>query len=305
MFNDDEAFVPLGDQKAGKMPWVPKTKSSKDVRSLPRLHIFASELTFLTLAITHCDIDKCVVVYAGAAGGAHIPTLASLYPRTQFYLYDPRHVDFDATDQITIFRAKFTDHLAHYWRMSGERVIFISDIRTLGLEGLEYEHAIAKDMETQARWVAILRPVWYKLTFRIPYPIMSRGEKYPYLGGRLLFQPFTKPLSTQLSLVGNVASSLARVNYDTTEIEQLLLFHNKIVRPDKSRYYNVFTFDDKPYSDAFFDRGYDTTFLLYVIDNYLRSPKSAIPGSRKFNEAEALHCIKTLINKIGRDVWPA
>ena len=49
-----------------------------------------SEIQFLTnVSSYNVPLNQCVLVYIGAAGGAHIPFLAKLFPQLRMILYDP------------------------------------------------------------------------------------------------------------------------------------------------------------------------------------------------------------------------
>jgi hypothetical protein len=129
-------------------------------------------------------------------------------------------------------------------------------------------------MITQARWVEILMPMHWSLKFRIPYPIVAKGEKYPYLEGTLWRQPYTKIKSMEMRLIGTWRDSLRGIRaqeYDTRELEEQMFYHNSIIRPNKIRYLNIYSLDAREYASDMYNRGYDATYVLYVMDCYLKS----------------------------------
>ncbi len=301
LFSESHLFQDAG---APRRPWAPKTKIPKTL-CVPQLREFSVELAFLTLALSgYKSLDNCVVVYAGAASGNHIPSLASLFPSLPFYLYDPHKFDIKPTSQIYIMREKFTDQLAAEWGESPKNVIFISDIRTSGFTGADYEKQIHIDMITQARWVEIMKPAWWSVEFRIPYPVMEKGEKYPYLGGWLLKEPFAKQFSTKMRLMGKYEQAVKgrkAMQYDSKAIEEMMFYHNTVVRTDKKRFYNVYSMDEKRYHDDVIDNSYDFTYFLFVLDNYKMSPHS-IPIDHSVGEAENLKFAKDLVRSYSKEV---
>lgn len=290
MFTDENLYLPA----EGRLPWNKKgVKPMSQCR--PQLRLFATELAFLTLVASRTDINKCIVVYAGAARGHHIPALASLYPSVPFYLYDPHDFAISATPQITIFRDRFTDRMAEQWRQTGRTIIFISDVRTMNKTDKDYEIGIGIDMNTQARWVEIMKPLWWSLKFRIPYPIVTKGESYVYLPGWLMFQPFSKNLSMEMRLIGQSHNPRGQI-YDSRDLEQQLYYHNTQVRPNLKRFAN----------------GYDNAYLLHVVHGYRMSESAVLTSSsqnlhrtsesatsQNRNDGDDLKFIEDIIDEIG------
>lgn len=288
LFTDNEMYLPT----KGRLAWDPSLPKPKNIYNA-RWKLFASELAFLTMVLTRIGDDVTpVVVYAGAAPGYHIPALASLFPKLEFFLYDVRRFRFGPKEKLHIMRKNFNDEFAKEWKETGRTVIFISDVRNADQHKIDSEVAAQVNMTDQARWVEIMKPAWWSIRFRIPYPIVEKGEKYEYLGGWLMLQPFTKALSMEMRLVGN--GNIERKPYDTRELEELLFYHNRMVRPKKDLFCNVYSLDDKKYSAEEFNHSYDMTYLLYTIDNYLMS-SVAIPFSHSVDEAGNLAFASKLI----------
>ncbi len=278
VFTDADLLVPLDAPRSQRRRWT-KQEAAKLTSNLyiGQLKLLSVELAFLVLGVA--NIDDCVVVYAGAAGGHHIPALAQQFPGLRFFLYDPAPFAIEETEQLQINRlpegslcnGMFTDDLARLWsRRTDVSVIFICDIRTSGDTAEEHESEVAANMAMQARWVDILRPSLraYSLKFRIPYTIIEADEPFRYLGGKLIFQPFPKKDSMELRLLGERMDADAgghAVTYDSRSLEEIVFYHNSVIRPNRRLYANIFTGDRKPYSDTQFDNGYDCTYLLHCV----------------------------------------
>lgn len=275
VFRDADILVPLNPPKSQRRPWDRKVPLPVTNTYIGQLKLLASEIAFLVLGIPPLPSRQHVIVYAGAAGGHHIPALASMYPAIDFYLYDPAPFAIKATKQIHIIQGLFTDEVAKEWGRRGEEeldVIFISDVRTSGDTAEEHESEIAENMAMQARWIDLVRPSWWSLKFRIPYPVIESQEPFFYLRGKLIYQPYPKPVSMELRLIGNRQDAEAGPQefvYDSQALEQTVFYHNTIVRPNRNRYANVFTGDAKPYDDPQFDNGYDCTYFLHCLKRYL------------------------------------
>lgn len=296
MFVDEHAFVPINDPEAARRPWIEHSPSPPTFAS-QQLRLFASELAFMTLAITDNKFEDYVVVYAGAAPGKHIPALASLFPKTPFFLYDIEKFVIEPTEQMTLCHEYFTDETARAWGTSGKKVIFISDIRCAVWAGRVYKCELQL-MTMQAQWLEIMLPVWWSVKFRIPYAIVNAAQTFPYLGGHLLFQPFGNPLTMELHLVGNMGHVIAgsrAVDYESRVIEEMLSNHNHDVRPVGNMYSNVFTLKDEPYSGPHaskLDNSYDVTYLMFVADVYMRKSGSVFTPK---TETEAIDFVMTLV----------
>lgn len=305
-FNDEDAFFTTSDAGMGKRPYTRKVHRP-DTHSIPQLKLFAGELAFLTLAVGQKVIENSVIVYAGAAAGNHIPLLAAFFPDTHFYLYDTEQFEIDSTKYIHIFREEFTEDVARAWRLTGQQIIFISDIRNMKPHGSKkkYEQEIAIDMAKQALWVEIMQPTWWSLKFRIPYPIVSSGKDFPYLSGFLMMQPFAKTFSMEMRLVGreeHARIGAKAVVYNTRELEQRLFYHNTIVRPEFDRFANALSFDQQKYKSTQFDHGYDCTYFLYVLDTYMETPYAVHSGA-KVPDVERLDFAERMIEEISRGKW--
>lgn len=274
VFEDADLLVPLDSPEGEKREWKPRDPRVKKNAHIGQLKLLTAEIVFLSLGVD--DVENCVVVYAGAAGGHHIPALAELYPKLQFYLYDPAPFAIKETQQLHIINGIFTNEIAAEWgrRRKERSVLFISDVRTSGDTAEEHEGEVEANMQMQARWVELMQPALkaYSLKFRIPFTIIEADRPYKYLGGRLVYQAYPKADSMELRLFGDSEDAMAgpeAITYDSRSLEQTVFYHNSIIRPNHELYANIFTETDEPYKDPQFDRGYDCTYFMYCVKRYL------------------------------------
>ena len=166
--------------------------------------LLLSEIEFLTL---HADPrTPTLVVYAGAAPGAHIPYLSELFPGIKFVLVDPASFcDGIECPHIQIRQRCFTHatavELSQWCQENHTVLLFISDIRASDETSSEQisnqnEGQINVDMQWQMDWVNIMRPHASMMKFRLPYGLGSTE----YLSGKIFFQVSTHIFSPPLSL---------------------------------------------------------------------------------------------------------
>lgn len=124
------------------------------------------------------------------------------------------------------------------------RVLFVSDIRAEREEG-----AIARDMLNQARWAVRLAPDSYMFKFRLPYQNAAaacvafgrelgaflspkgapgRGPHLPYVAGKLYVQPYARPTTAELRLVGH--GPVRATFYSVARIENAMALFNAVYR---------------------------------------------------------------------------
>lgn len=189
-------------------------KTPKVQRHWGQRKLLLVEIEFLSQFIT----ERSTVVYAGAAPGVHIGILSSLFPNVQLVLVDPAPFDIELDVNGRILHQMFDDELAAEFSAL-EDVLFISDIRRNNIS----EKMIIKDMQLQERWHEIMQPKASLLKFRLPW----RKGKTKYLKGRMMFQPYTQPHSTETRLL---VQGQVKAEYDHTEYEEKCFFFNTIVR---------------------------------------------------------------------------
>jgi len=226
-------------------------------------------LTILQFLNLYWNSDtRPTIVYAGAAGGANINFLAKLFPEAEWHLYDPSKFAITRSNNIKINTGEsglFTDETAKQWGEAvkeGRVVLFISDIRNLGIESgninknnrQTIEREIWNDMKTQQRWVNLIKPHAASLKFRLPYPysdiqfdndIEPGTETVPYLSGILYLQPYGGVTSTEsrLVVIPDENNQLLSSNWNLKNYESQMFYHNTVTR-ERIRYYNPIAEDE-------------------------------------------------------------
>lgn len=263
-----------------QMPWDSRRPPPPNNVHRGQIKLLGCEIAALVVAIKE-SLEKVTIVYAGAAAGQHIPALAHLFPDMHMHLYDPHPFSFKPTEFLHIYQQLFTEDTAHEWATFQHNfgyVFFITDVRTSGDTKEEHESEILENMRMQANWVEIIKPHWFSFKFRIPYTVIERGEKYPYFSGQLFYQPFPKPVSMEMRLIGDhkdVARGSLYHLYDSPALERILSYHNVVVRPDLHRYLNAISGDATPYTPEYgFDNGYDCSYYLYAVKSYVEALES-------------------------------
>lgn len=229
-----------------------------------QIKLFLSTLQFL---LDYCPKDKDVnILYVGSAEGHNLPLLVDMFPKTNWYLVDPRK---DKKGQsvfdkrlFTIPRVKkivvdfFTDELANKMKkeLNKKYFLFISDIRLFEATNRnEKEKDIDTDMKLQLGWYHILNPDYSQLKFRIPY----YAKKYDYLEGKIYLQDFAPVSSTETRLV--VSKNAKMKKYLLSDYENKLFYFNRLLR---TSYYK------HNYNIKNMDHCYDCTKYLTLINKY-------------------------------------
>lgn len=198
--------------------------------------LFLSELMFLNECYDLYDKNEPkYFIYAGAAGGHHLPLLSLLYPDITFLLYDPAKFAIKGADKLKIFNEYFTDETAHMLKKY-KNSLFCSDIRRT-----TDDNEILEDMEWQRNWVRIIQPHASLLKFRVLFPENQHKNdpknKYTYLDGTLYMQQYAPVKSTELRLLSKKKDTQYKDRiYDKFDIESTCFFFNQVIR--QSYYYN-------------------------------------------------------------------
>jgi len=203
--------------------------------------LLMSTISFLS---QHCrDIQKGIVLYAGAAPSINTGIAISLFPGYEWHLYDPARFSLktDIEKKVFIYRKCFEDETAKYWakrRENGENIIFISDIRTADYTKAkdlsENEDQIVVDMNMQRIRVEIIKPNVCQLKFRLGYFMEGRNKDFEYFDGILYKQAYSAQTSTECRLVFR---DIKYRDYDCKKYEEQMFYHNAVIR-EKNRYEN-------------------------------------------------------------------
>ena len=250
----------------------------RKMRHAGQLKLLCSEIAFLN---RFGKTGPCMVVYAGAAPGLHIPRLASMFPDTRFVLIDPEISALDeqedimpqrkkrrrSDDRIEVMRAFMSDALAADLakRFASDRLLFISDVRVGPPPGRETDRdqqiRIQRDMDAQMGWHRILNANASLLKFRLPWNLT---EQTHYLNGMICLPIFGKRLTHETRLLVERGADMMTV-YDNRRYERQMAYFNRVLRV------------------AVYDSGlcYDCTAFRRVLAAYLGNAATA-------NRVEAL-----------------
>lgn len=235
-----------------------------------QMKLFISELQFLML---YPDVE--IIVYAGAAGGRHIPVLSALFPTKLFVLFDPGNFEILPSKNIIIRNEFFTEETVK--EFSGGKTsnfLFVTDIRsTRNPDKFKFEESIYEDMERQKNWIKDMKPVASLIKFRLTFPLdfpkssplyqIGKTKKQTYLDGELILQAFEKEVSTEMRLLVDGKNIRDKV-YDIEEIEQKLFFFNTKFRP--STFWEAHPFWGKNYDTLKFYEVTKEWVLKFVPD---------------------------------------
>lgn len=252
------------------------------------------------------------IVYIGAAGGEHIPLLVSLFPDFIYHLYDAKSyhrkvVELAAKNDNLIIRPEgnFTNELAQEY-VGMENIYVMSDIRivdsSVSLQYANTAHSMFKkdyerlspdqktkveevvnnvvgdyvkdDMDFQNKWVQIMQPVAAYLKFRLPYTDGVTETFTSYPEGKVYFQPWTGPTSTEARLL--CYPPYDTVEYSDLRYERVMSYHNR-ERENNELFVNIFNGTATPQDPGTILGGnyelgndYDSTLEAYILLCYLR-----------------------------------
>lgn len=177
------------------------------------------------------------VVVAGGAPGDHFCALSETFPFVDFHLYDERAWNHDlvtgarqsdSTKPITLHQELFLLSTAKQWAMQStyDHVIFLSDLRTQGVQDGNYTAIVEKDMQLQWQLTSVVNAAYSVLKFRLPYE--SKTRKYKYLDGIIEFEAFPPRNSTEARL--HVTDTTSSKIYDPIMYANEMFYHNQITR---------------------------------------------------------------------------
>jgi hypothetical protein len=207
-------------------------KNDKQIsRHIGQRKLFLTELYFLA---EYAHLSN-LIVYVGASPGNHINLLADLFPKHIFHLYDNREYSIEnkyiQSGQIVLFKQYFTNENVEEYKY--KNILFISDIRNRDTS----EFNIINDMIIQKNWITEIKPIKSLVKFRLPYGdqeycneklLKSNNCIMEYLNGKLLLQPWSPVISTEMRLIVDQYPSLK--NYDCIEVEEKCFYHNYVTR---------------------------------------------------------------------------
>ena len=170
------------DETGGSYPYAEDARDFEPRCHWGQLKLHLSEWDFLNRTRDLWSTRPTVVVYAGAADGAHTPLLADLFPEVhRWFLFDGapfapgvlRHPRIRAfTGDAGFVTDATVPTFARLAKEEGAKaILFISDIRTV-----PSETRVKEDMVSQARWGIRLGADAMLLKFRPPYTRVNAAD---------------------------------------------------------------------------------------------------------------------------------
>ena len=215
--------------------------------------LLLTEIEFLTNYTTN---NKYLVVYAGAAPGAHINFLSKLFPQIDFHLFDTNEFSVIRTEAVKAESEKFSDKFAKKYGDSSNHILFICNVHTF-IPNSNPDDSLMNDMRDQMEWYRLMKPRASLLNFRLP----RTPGKTPYLKGELVIEPWASRRSTECRLI--VDKDFKLTSYDQSEFENSLLrFQNE----KRIKYYEH-NMDDSETEGL--DHCYDCRAEIFILQEYL------------------------------------
>lgn len=227
------------------------THDLKNIIHQGQRKLLLSEIEFLTL---YHHLAK-TVLYVGSAAGFHLPLLSNLFPEHKFILYDPAKFSNKLFNipSFEIHNELFTDDEAKKYINWDGGLLFISDIRNGDDDADIFEKNVLDDMDSQKRWVNIIKPVMSSLKMRLSY----KPGKTLYFDGDLYIQAFPPISSTETRLFTNGSNE---IEYDNTLYEEQMFYFNNQTR---------LGWYDNPINCIGIDNCYDCMAQTHIIFEYL------------------------------------
>lgn len=279
------------------IPFVARSRMvKKDLENRMYEKQLSSDLLFLSTCYYSERMSGVKVIYVGTVGGRHLPVLSRLFPNTEFYVYG--HPTLVATKKNLHYVAtEFTDSEMWKWEkevlMSPDPVIFISDVRKITTPG---ESEVRASMAAQMRWLQVIKPDVWTVSFRLPITQMKNGKSFLYLDGTLSHVAFSKSYSPELRLRGrreHLLQDSPLSLYLPSVIQDKIFYHNSVTRESQKSFANLVTGTSSPYSDKIFNNSYDHSYFIFAVMNYL-SLLDSIEYIFPSNEENVLAFARTL-----------
>lgn len=226
--------------------------------------LLLTEMEFLTNYSEEIDL----IVYIGCSPGSHIEILYKLFPN-KFLFYDPRNIEFKLNKNDKFFKKPFTNSDAYYIKKNynTDNVIIISDMRSedktkIGSDKIKNKQ-IKNDLDSQKRWLEIIKPKISSLKFRLPYPNETDlNDNFNYLIGDIYYQIWQGPTSVETRLI--VSKDDIKYNYDYSKT----WYENKLY--EFNLYQRLYTYDvEDQYLKLGYDHCYDCRCEIFIIKEYI------------------------------------
>jgi hypothetical protein len=289
------------DENSGEKDYTPSAKL-KNVH-WGQLKLFLSEFFVF---IYDLEEDVRDILYIGAANGSHIKVLAEFFKEYTFHLYDSGtfYPGLYKIKNIKIYKKYFSNTDLENWKKINKKIFLISDIRTLTYHTTNYskgdhdtkknEDTVWGDMKLQEKWVEQLNPSVALLKFRLPFAYdfaLKKGKFKKYLDGRVCFQVYQKPSSSETRLL---VKGVSYKDWDILEYEKKCFYHNSVMR-NKFKFLNPINGKKEeifPEKGLFND--YDSTYFTVLVIDFIKKIKQT-PTEKN---------VKKLINYIIENCTP-
>ncbi|CAF0976606.1 unnamed protein product [Rotaria sp. Silwood1] len=242
--------------------------------------LLLSEIEFLT---SYATDDNCLVVYVGAAPGAHLDYLSSLFPTLEFVLIDIQPFVTFKSDKIKIQSECFTEDLAKTFSKENKSILFICDIHTFSNHD-NLKEDIHIDISNQIIWCSTIDPHASLLTFRLP----NAPGTILFFEGHLLLDTWTSRKSMECRLI--VEKNAQMKTYDHGDFERAMNNFQNITR---TMYY-THAFDTVETEGL--DNCYDCRSEIFILEKYLHKIKTCT------DESELKRKIAELSYDISRNI---
>ncbi|CAF3822469.1 unnamed protein product [Rotaria sordida] len=232
--------------------------------------LLLSEIEFLT---SYATDDNSLVVYAGAAPGAHLDYLSSLFPELEFVLIDIKPFVEFKSDKIKIQSERFTEDLAKTFSGKNKNILFICDIRTFSGHN-NFEEDIHVDISNQMIWHSTIDSHASLLTFRLP----NVPGTVLFFEGHMLLDIWTSRKSMECRLI--VEKNAQIITYDNEDFERAMDNFQNVTR---TMYYKH---DLDTVKTEGLDHCYDCRAEIFILQKYLNKMKT-FTDERELNKETA------------------
>ncbi|CAF1079311.1 unnamed protein product [Rotaria sordida] len=232
--------------------------------------LLLSEIEFLT---SYATDDNSLVIYAGAAPGAHLDYLSSLFPELEFVLIDIKTFVEFKSDKIKIQSECFTEDLAKTFSGKNKNILFICDIRTFSGHN-NFEEDIRVDISNQLIWHSTIDSHASLLTFRLP----NVPGTVLFFEGYMLLDIWTSRKSMECRLI--VEKNAQIITYDNEDFERAMDNFQNVTR---TMYYKH---DLDTVKTEGLDHCYDCRAEIFILQKYLNKMKT-FTDERELNKETA------------------
>lgn len=227
-FDLDPPFHRILHDEAPERTYFRRNHVIKTVVHWGQRKLLLSEIEFLTLVGPE-NLQRAVVVYAGAAPGTHVKILSDMFPMVNFILVDPAPFTVKPTSKIQIIQDLCTDDLCRELAEKHDNILLISDVRSTDPftdDEAKMERQIREDMQLQQHWHILLKSRRSILKFRLPW---SDGTTL-YLDGDIYLPVWGPQTTTESRLITSAENPLAMKIYDNRKYENQMFYFNTRTR---------------------------------------------------------------------------